>query len=105
VVLSVSGDLDMLTADSLAEAVDRVLTQHPASLVIDLSDVNFLASHGMNVLLSAHFRAGSDTSVVVVADGPLTARPLTLVGITDIIAICPTLDGALSGLAAQATIT
>ena len=90
----------MLTASRLQEAVDAALGQHPASLVVDLSGVTFLASHGMNVLVAAHFRAGSETSVIVVADGPVTARPLTLVGITDIITMYPTLDEALSGVVA-----
>jgi anti-sigma B factor antagonist len=100
VVLSVSGALDMLTAGTLSDAIDAAFAQHPTSLVFDLSDVDFLASHGMNVMVAAHFRAGSGISVVIVADGPVTARPLTLTGISEIIAMHPTLDGALIGLAA-----
>jgi hypothetical protein len=36
----------------------------------------------------------------VVATGPVTARPLTLTGIDEIISVRPTLRGAMIGLAA-----
>jgi anti-sigma B factor antagonist len=62
--------------------------------------VDFLASHGMGVLVPTHHRVGADVNFLVVADGPATARPLTLIGITEIIAVFPTLGQALVNLAA-----
>lgn len=100
VILSVTGVLDMLTAPTLAESVDRALVRRPASLIVDLQDVSFLASHGMSVIVAAHLRSGDETEVMVVAEGPATARPLTLVGIADIIAVHSTLDDALAEVAA-----
>jgi anti-sigma B factor antagonist len=100
VVLSVFGTLDMLTAPNLDIAVNNALREGPAALIIDLTDVDFLASHGMGVLIAAHHRAGSDIAFLVVADGPTTARPLTLTGIYEIIDIHPTLSQALDGLVA-----
>jgi anti-sigma B factor antagonist len=100
VVLSVSGTLDMLTSPNLEIAVGTALSQGPAALIIDLTEVDFLASHGMSVLIAAHERTGTDIAFLVVADGPVTARPLTLIGISEIIEIHPTLDQALVGSAA-----
>jgi anti-sigma B factor antagonist len=100
VVLSVSGSLDMLTSPNLEIAVDSALSKGPSALIVDLTDVDFLASHGMGVLVATHHRVGADVAYLVVADGPATARPLTLIGISEIIDIYPTLSQALVGLAA-----
>lgn len=53
-VLSVSGVVDMLTAPQLEEAITTSLGKTPAALVVDLTDVEFLASAGMGVLVGAH---------------------------------------------------
>ena len=100
VVLSVSGTLDMLTSQNLEIAVDSALSKSPAALIVDLTDVDFLASHGMDVLVATHHRLGADVAFLVVADGPATARPLALIGITEIITVFPTLGQALVNLAA-----
>jgi anti-sigma B factor antagonist len=99
-VLSVSGVLDMVTHVELDRAIADVLAERPEALVVDITGVNFLGSHGMNALVAAHYRSGSDIPFRVVATGPVTARPLTLTGIDEIISVRPTLRGAMIGLAA-----
>ncbi|CAN5441578.1 hypothetical protein BH09ACT8_BH09ACT8_00680 [soil metagenome] len=99
-VLSVTGVLDMLTSSHLDTAIASVLAEQPDAVVVDITGVNFLGSHGMNALVAAHFRAGADIRFLVVAAGPVTARPLTLTGLDEVIAIRPTLGGAMIGLAA-----
>ncbi|WP_276031759.1 STAS domain-containing protein [Mycolicibacterium komossense] len=100
VVLAVSGVVDMLTAPALEDAITTALGKSPAALVINLSDVEFLASAGMGVLVAAHDQAAPEVGFAVVADGPVTSRPLKLVGIADIVSLHPTLDAALSELGA-----
>ncbi|MGE2729175.1 STAS domain-containing protein [Mycolicibacterium vaccae] len=95
-VVAVSGVVDMLTSPQLETAIDAVLSQKPAGVVIDFTDVEFLASAGMGVLVAAHDKAGSDVAISVVADGPATSRPLKLVGIADIVNLYPSLDEALA---------
>jgi anti-sigma B factor antagonist len=94
-VVSVSGAIDMLTAPQLAQHIGFTLRERPKAVVVDLTDVDFLASAGMQVLVAAHGDAGSQTRLVVVADGPATSRPLKVTGITDFIDLYPTLDEAL----------
>lgn len=86
----------MLTSPQLETAINTALDQNPAGVVIDFTDVEFLASAGMGVLVAAHDKAGSDVAISVVADGPATSRPLKLVGIADIVAMYPNLDEALA---------
>jgi len=97
-VLSVSGVVDMLTAPQLEEAITTSLGKTPAALVVDLTDVEFLASAGMGVLVGAHDQLPEDVKFGVVADGPVTSRPLKLVGIADIVDLFQTRDEALAKL-------
>lgn len=98
-VLSVSGNLDMLSAPWLTEAIDAALAKSPSGLVVDLSRVDFLGSAGISVLMAAHGNMGDSGRFAVVADGPATHRPLTLLGLGEIMSLYRTLDDALSGLA------
>lgn len=95
-IVAVSGVVDMLTSPQLETAIDAALEQKPSGIVIDFTDVEFLASAGMGVLVAAHDKAGSDVTFSVVADGPATSRPLKLVGITEIVSLYPSLDEALA---------
>jgi anti-anti-sigma factor len=95
-VVSVSGVVDMLTSPQLETAIDGALEQQPAGVVIDFTEVEFLASAGMGVLVAAHDKAGSEVAFSVVADGPATSRPLKLVGIADIVNLYPSLDEAIA---------
>ena len=53
VVLSVSGAVDILNAPRLTDAICNALTRAPAGLIVDLTEVNFLASVGMSILVAA----------------------------------------------------
>ncbi len=97
-VLAVRGVVDLATASMLREAVDAVVSDKPTALVIDLSEVEFLASVGMSVLAEANQRMAELGRFAVVAEGPATARPLTLCGLADVFAVHPTLEDALAGV-------
>ncbi|KMO79954.1 Anti-sigma-F factor antagonist RsfB [Mycolicibacterium obuense] len=94
--MAVSGVVDMLTSPQLESAIDAALAQKPSAVVIDFTNVEFLASAGMGVLVAAHDKAGSEVAFSVVADGPATSRPLKLVGIAEIVSLYPSLDEALA---------
>jgi anti-anti-sigma factor len=99
VVVSVSGDLDMLTAPELDEAIRTAAGQEPAAVIVDLSSVDFLASAGMNLLIAAHRDIAPAAGFGVVADGPSTGRPLKLIGFHTMIALYRNLDDALDDFA------
>jgi len=98
VVIAVSGVVDMITAPQLEEAIKSALAKTPTGLVVDLSDVEFLASAGMGVLVATHDDAPDGIDIHLVAEGPATSRPLKLVGIADIVPLHATLDEALAAL-------
>lgn len=98
VVIYASGVLDMLTSPQLEVSIATSLQQRPSALVVDLTDVDFLASAGMGVLVAARDQAASTVRFAVVANGPATSRPLKMVGLADLIGLYPTLDEALSAI-------
>jgi anti-anti-sigma factor len=98
-VVAVSGDLDMLTAPELSDAIQATARRMPAVLIVDLSEVDFLASAGINVLITAQEELEPSVRFGVVADGPATSRPLRLIGVDIVVALYRTLDEALSNLA------
>ncbi|MGV0849816.1 STAS domain-containing protein [Mycolicibacterium phlei] len=98
-VVAASGDLDMLTAPQLRDAIAAALTKEPTGLVVDLSAVDFLGSAGMQVLMETHNQTtGAGVKYAVVADGPATSRPLKITGIADLIGLHSSLDVALEKL-------
>lgn len=98
VVLSVHDVVDAATAPQLRSAIDEVIDDGPAGLVIDLSAVTFLASAGMTALMKAKERAG-DIGFAVVANSPATSRPLKVLGLDSELTVCATVDEAVSRLA------
>ena len=99
-VVSASGALDLLTSPQLDQLLTRTLEQRPAALIVDLTDVNFLGSAGMQVLVDAYESATPDIGFAVVADGPGTSRPLKLIGLTEVFDVVPTLQSAVDRLSA-----
>lgn len=94
VVLTVTGEVDMVTAPALENAVRRSLTECPARLVIDLTGAEFLSSAGIAVLVLAH-RARDDVALHIVATDRIVLRPLELTGLRNEFAIYDSREAAL----------
>lgn len=98
VVLHVKGDLDVLTAPTLGTHLDVALANCPSILIVDITDVEFLSSAGISVLVETHrLTARADISLRVVADGPATSRPIRMMRIDEVIDLYPTLTAAIRG--------
>ena len=57
VVLTVSGDFDIRSADEIATAVGQAVASGPRRLVFDLTDVTFMDSVALAVVIGARERA------------------------------------------------
>jgi anti-anti-sigma factor len=97
-VVAVSGSVDMLTAAGLTEAIDSALAKKPKGLIVDLLKVEFLGSAGISVLMKTRDNLGESIPFCVVADGPATHRPLTLLGINELMSVFRRLDDAVTKL-------
>ena len=96
-VVAAVGTVDVLTAPQLTEAVEAVLTESPSAVIIDLTEVDFLASAGMSTLISIHEKISGSGHFGVVASGPVTSRPMRLVGLHEVFSMYETLDEATKG--------
>jgi anti-sigma B factor antagonist len=98
VIISIAGVIDMLTAPELEQRIDAAMAEGPTAMIVDLTLVDFFSSRGMGVLIATHDRCSPTIRFAVVAEGPVTHRPLTLMGLTEILNVHPGLDDALADL-------
>lgn len=80
-VLSIGGEIDLITAAALEEAIGEVVADNPTALVIDLSAVEFLGSVGLKILAATSEKIGQSVKFGVVARGSVTRRPIHLMGL------------------------
>ena len=97
-VVSVSGEIDLVTAPALEQAISSVIADDPTALVIDLSAVEFLGSVGLKILAATYEKLSNSTEFGVVARGPATRRPIHLTGLDKTFPLYPTLDDAFTAV-------
>lgn len=100
-VLAVSGDVDLLTTADFAAACGSGPPEKP--VVLDLTEVTFLDSSGINAVLRASRdaeEAGGRMVVVadIASDTDVVGRPLRLSGADVLLSIAPTVEAALARL-------
>jgi len=100
-IVRVRGEVDLLTAPELTRHIEIAMDKQPSAIIIDLTDVDFLASYGMSVLVQTKERLPRTTRLAVVADGPATSRPLAVVGLAEMLTVCATIGVALDAVADQ----
>lgn len=76
-------DIDLLTAPSLREKLTEAIDATPRHLVMDLSEVQFLASIGLRLLidLGAAQQATGHQLLLVVGKNRAVTRPLRITGL------------------------
>jgi anti-anti-sigma factor len=89
--LAVSGEIDLDTADTLAEAITGVLaTASPAELVVDLAEVTLCDSTGIEILLRARDAAAAQAvRLVVINPRGIVRRALDVTGTLDRLTAVP----------------
>jgi anti-sigma B factor antagonist len=81
VVLAVGGEIDTLTAPEFTAAAEELVSAPGEVLVMDLTDVRFLASSGLAVLISAAQRAEErGVRLRLVVTSRAVRRPLEITG-------------------------
>jgi anti-sigma B factor antagonist len=101
VVVEIAGELDMVTAPRVSAYLAEHSAGRPEHLVLDLSGVTFLASHGMRTLVDALANRGEvhgTVHLVGVAGNRGVERVLDLVGLTKVFRIHQSLPELLRTL-------
>ena len=99
--VSLSGRMDNAGVDAIAIPFAALAATDNRRVIIDLSDVDFLASIGVRAILQnarAHrMRRGA---MVLLAPRPLIEEVLHAAGVPNVVPIVPDLDAARAALAA-----
>lgn len=98
VVLAIAGEIDVAQADAVRRAAEPRLGRG-VRLVLDLSDLAYLGSHGIAVLADLDVAARARSGVLVVvtgAENKAVLRPVALTAMDQVLRLAPTLDVALA---------
>lgn len=106
VVVSVRGDVDLLTAPELGAVFDTVIGRGHRRVVLDLSDCDFIDASGLRVIAAAVSLLGLPPGTLTIrSPSAMVRRILYITGLAEVVAIeDPGLTGApRSGPSDQAT--
>ena len=83
-IVHVTGEVDVSNAPALRAALDEALTAGAARIQVDLSEVPYIDSTGIGVLVGAARRAAESASAIAVVHPQRNvARVLSLLGVVD----------------------
>ena len=80
--LRLSGDLDLATTNRVEAELKRVEAGDARTIVIDLSDLTFINSTGVHLLVDASLRSRADaTGLTLLRGSPTVQRVLQICGV------------------------
>lgn len=96
VVVSASGDLDMSAAPGLGRVLAGVVHDGARHVVVDLSDVGFVDSSGLAVLIRYRKLINAQAGQIRVVAPPNVRRLFEITGMVEPLAVCDSLEAALN---------
>ena len=95
-IVKVTGDMDHHNAGTLRSAIDREIRQKPIkNLVFDLSELDFMDSSGIGLILGRYKRIKElEGNVFIAAAQPAVERIINLSGLHKIIPLYDTMEKA-----------
>ena len=101
-LVSVSGELDLHTAGCLQARIEEADTVGAGTVLVDLSEISFIDSSALEVLVRESKRLESrGHSLVLVTNDPRTRRILEVTGLDRVLRAYATLQDALTELAPE----
>jgi anti-sigma B factor antagonist len=98
-LVSVSGEIDLYTAERVRNGIDEADAVGADTVVLDLSESSFIDSTALGVLVQENRRLeGRGHSLVLVTNDPRTRRVLEVTGLDRVLLTYATLHDALSDL-------
>ena len=98
-IIAARGEIDLYTAPDLKQVLTDAIEGGERRVVIDLSDVSFLDSTALGVLIGAVKRLRSrDGVLTIVNTDPNIAKTFEITGLDQIFTIRPTRDEAVEAL-------
>jgi anti-sigma B factor antagonist len=85
-LIKLSGELDMASAETLRETIDSILEEHPQRIVFELSQLTFMDSSGIAILILASNRV---EGVELLNPRTIVRRVIEVAGLTGILGLDP----------------
>ncbi|CAB4916217.1 STAS domain-containing protein [Rhodococcus kroppenstedtii] len=95
VIVSVFGEVDLVTSHRLAATAIPAAVDAEAGLIIDATEVTFLSSSGLSVLLQAIGAVPAGARSAIVSTHPSVRRVITVSGLDTTIVTTPDVESAL----------
>jgi anti-sigma B factor antagonist len=80
-VVRLAGELDLYNADAVRQALFQAASDAPGRLVVDLSEVEFIDSTALGVLIEARTKLENRKAFLLAAPGLETRRALQISGL------------------------
>jgi anti-anti-sigma factor len=90
-MVSAAGELDTWTAETFREAVDGVLQTKPKCVIVDLTQVSYMDSGALQVLVRACRELRADGKVYAIANG-IPERLIRTAGLDRLVALLNKLE-------------
>ena len=99
-VAHLTGEIDLSNAREIGAALEQATPNHALALVLDLTDIEYLDSAGIQLIfrLRKRVRARGQGLRIVVPDDSPTRDALRLAGVGNHVPTVATVQGALSNL-------
>lgn len=101
VVLHCSGSIDHETQGALEATIQRLVGNGHFHLILDVKEVTYISSAGVNALLSAMNEAGG-VKIVLVGANTSVFTVLSLIGVTELIPVAENFEEAVKLFEAHA---
>ena len=96
VVVHLVGELDLYNAPEVRTVLLELASEQPERLVIDLSEVDFVDSTALGVLIEARMTLVNRQSFLLASPGLETHRALTISGLDQHLGVHDTVEAALA---------
>lgn len=96
VVVSLAGELDLYNANTVRDTLLECCAESPERLIVDLSQVRFIDSTALGVLIEARTRMPNRKGFILAAPGLETRRALEISGLDRHFSVHESLDEARS---------
>ena len=102
-VVRLTGELDIDQAVRVREHLDKVIDAGAVRLVIDLSDVSYIDSTGLGMLVAVHKRLVAEQGFYVLTVPRASQRKVfEITGLSTVLVIMESLEDALAHISAKA---
>jgi anti-sigma B factor antagonist len=95
-VILLGGELDLYNAEAMREALFTACSGGPPKIVVDLSEVEFMDSTALGVLIEARTKLPNRNAFLLAAPGLETKRALHISGLDRHFSVHESVDDALA---------